>query len=102
MHADDRIITTHPEDFNCTALVNSSKLSLDSLIELAENLPVDQKAKLVQRLIGESPALSVVLGNNQISGQIIVQVNTTDREALGDILEAISTRIRTEKPSDDS
>ena len=83
------------------ALVNSQKPSLDSLMELAEDLPVDQKAKLVQRLMGQSQALSVVLGNNQIGGQIIVQLNTTDREALGNILDAIANRIRTEQSSDD-
>jgi hypothetical protein len=71
--------------------------SLDELIDVAQSLPVDQKAALVQRLLGQNSALSVVFGNNQLSGQIIVQINTTDKAALGDILDAIASRIRTEK-----
>ena len=72
---------------------------LDDLVDLAENLPVDQKAELVQRLLGQQPGLSVVFGNNQLSGSITVQINTTDRESLGDILDAIGDRIRTEADS---
>jgi hypothetical protein len=70
--------------------------SLDELIDVAQSLPVDQKATLVQRLLGQKSAMSVVFGNNQLSGQIIVQINMTDRDALGDILDAIAARIRTE------
>jgi hypothetical protein len=91
-----RAITTHPVNFDCSTLVNS-KPSLESLIELAQNLPIDERAELVQKLLGQNSALSVVFGNNQLSGQIIVQINTTDRESLGDILDAIANRIRAEK-----
>lgn len=70
--------------------------TLDELLKAAQSLPVDQKAALVQRLLGQNSALSVVFGNNQLSGQIIVQINTTDREALSDILDAIADKIRTE------
>ncbi|NJK28780.1 MAG: hypothetical protein HC851_24810 [Acaryochloris sp. RU_4_1] len=89
-------IVAQPEICECATTVND-KASFQNLVDLAENLPIDDKAELVQRLLGQTPGLSVVFGNNQLSGQIIVQINTTDREALGDILDAIATRIRTEK-----
>lgn len=73
-----------------------SKPDLNDLIEQVAKLPVDQRAELAQRLLGEQSGLSVVFGNNQLSGQILVQINTSDRESLGDILDAIANRIRTE------
>lgn len=75
-------------------------LPIEDMIEMAQGLPVDQKAALVQRLLGQQSDLSVVFGNNQPSGQIIVQIDTTDREALSEILDAIVNRIRTEKGQD--
>ena len=73
-----------------------SEPNLENLIDLADQLPVDDKAKLVERLLGQQSGLSVVFGNNQLSGQILVQINTSDRETLGDIVDAIATRIKTE------
>jgi hypothetical protein len=71
--------------------------SIEELLDLADGLPVEQRATLIQKLLGQNPGLSVVFGNNQLSGQIVVQINTADREAIGDVLDAISDRIRTEK-----
>lgn len=80
-------------------VVADKEQKLDGLFTLVDQLPTDQKAELVQRLL-KSSDLNVTFGNNQLSGTIIVQINTMDQTALGDILQAIANRITTEPPSD--
>lgn len=72
---------------------------LDDVFSVVEQLPTDQKAELVKRLL-KSSDLNVTFGNNQLSGTIIVQINTMDQTALADILNAIANRITTEPPAD--
>jgi hypothetical protein len=79
-----------------TVVANNSQ-KVDNLLSVAENLPAEQKAELVQRLL-KSADLNVTFGNNQLSGTIIVQINTMDQAALGDILQAIASRITSEPP----
>jgi hypothetical protein len=82
-----------------TVVANNSQ-KVDDLLSVAENLPTEQKAELVQRLL-KSSDLNVTFGNNQLSGTIIVQINTMDQAALGDILQAIASRIVSEPPVSD-
>lgn len=89
------VFARHNEIDSC-GCKDLDKPDLDDLMGQVADLPVDQRAELVQRLLGEQSGLSVVFGNNQLSGQILVQINTSDRESLGDILDAIANRIRTE------
>lgn len=74
---------------------------LNDVFSVVDQLPTDQKAELVKRLL-KSSDLNVTFGNNQLSGTIIVQINTMDKAALGDILSAIADRIATEPPADGS
>lgn len=71
---------------------NFKETSLSDVLPLIEKLPVEEKAQLVKKLLG-TEGLSVVLGNNQLSGSIIVQINTMGNEDLSDILRAIATKI---------
>ena len=64
---------------------NQKESRIEDILPLAEKLSVEEKAQLVKKLLG-TEGLSVVLGNNQISGSIIVQINTMRNEDLSDIL----------------
>jgi hypothetical protein len=57
-----------------------------------DNFSVEQKTELVQKLL-KSPSMSVVFGNNQLSGEIVVQINTMDNDALARILDVVAARI---------
>lgn len=76
---------------NSTEKLNST---LEALIPLIEKLPLDDRLLLLERLIGKQSGLSVVFGNNQLSGSVIVQINQMSPDQLGDILQAIADRIR--------
>jgi hypothetical protein len=43
---------------------NNIRHNLDEILSIAESLPIEEKAKLVQGLIGKQSGLSVVLDNN--------------------------------------
>lgn len=77
-------------------VVASNGNQLENLLQTVDGLSTEEKATLIKHVLGD-PGLSVVFGNNQLSGSIIVQINTIDRSALGDLLEAIAERVRTEQ-----
>lgn len=79
-------------------VISNNERKIDDLYTVVEQLPADQKAELVKRLL-KSSDLNVTFGNNQLSGTIIVQINSMDQAALGEILQAIATRISTETAS---
>lgn len=65
---------------------------LEALFNSVDSLPVEQKAELVQKLL-KSPSMSVVIGNNQLRGDIVIQINTMDNDALAQILNVVAERI---------
>lgn len=65
---------------------------LEALFNAVDNLSVEQKAELVQKLL-KSPSMSVVIGNNQLRGDIVIQINTMDNDALAQILNVVAERI---------
>lgn len=69
--------------------------SKEEILGLTENLSVEEKAELIEKLLSGS-GLSVVLGNNQMSAQMVVQINMMSKDELGDILRAVATKIATE------
>ncbi|KAM3107279.1 hypothetical protein [Phormidesmis sp. 146-33] len=76
-----------------SASANQTRVNgLESLLEATDQLSVDEKAELVKHLI-KSGNLSVVLGNQHLSAQVVIQINTVDREGLADILQAVADRI---------
>lgn len=76
-------------------VVATNNQQVEDLLSVVEDLPTNQKAELVKRLL-KSADLNVTFGNNQLSGTIIVQINAMDQAALGDILQAIANRISSE------
>ena len=52
------------------------KRTLDEVLPLAESLPLEDKAELVQRLIGEHSGLNVVIDNSIIKVMIATVVFT--------------------------
>lgn len=71
---------------------NQKESRIEDVLPLVEKLPVEEKAQLVKKLLG-TEGLSVVLGNNQLTGSIIVQINTMGKEDLSEILKAIALKI---------
>jgi hypothetical protein len=66
------------------------------LFERIKQLPVDQQIDLVQALL-DAAGLQVVLGgSNKMSGNIIIQVNMSDRQTLAEVLDVMSERLKRE------
>jgi hypothetical protein len=76
---DVEVVSQHPEH-------------LEALFNSVDSLSVEQKAELVQKLL-KSPSMSVVIGNNQLRGDIVIQINTMDNDALAQILNVVAERI---------
>jgi hypothetical protein len=72
------------------------QLTLEELLPLAEQLPIEDKVALLERLIGKQSGLNVVLEHNQLKESIVKQISTMDREQLSDILQVVATRIASE------
>jgi hypothetical protein len=66
--------------------------AVDQILEQAEKLSAGGKGRLINKLLSGS-GLSVVLGNNHLSGSVIVQINMMGKDDLGEILHAIANRI---------
>jgi hypothetical protein len=83
------------ELWSAIVVASNSHHQLDDLFGVVDKLPVEDKVALVKHLLGNS-GLSVVFENNQLSGSLIVQINTMDKAVLGEILQAIAQRITQE------
>jgi len=66
---------------------------------MVEGLSIEEKAELVQRLLGDQSGLSVVLGNAPLHSWVIMQINRMSRNELSDVLKAITDRIASERKS---
>ena len=62
------------------------------LSEQSEELFVEEKGRLINKLLAGS-GLSVVLGNNHQAGAVIDQINMMDKDDLSEILHVIANRI---------
>jgi hypothetical protein len=72
------------------------KPTLDEVLPVVEDLPVEEKAKLIQRLIGKQSGLSVVLGSSHLHDSIIGLISMMSRDELSEILKAVAQRITSE------
>ena len=79
---------------------NQTRRESDQIYEAIQSLPVSEKAELVNRLLGSS-GLSVVLGNNHSSGNLIVQINTMESTQLAELVRAVAGRIEEDKIGDE-
>lgn len=75
---------------------NNLKPTLDKVLPVVEKLPIEEKARLVQRLVGEQSGLNVVFSNRLLLGSVIMLINMMSRDELSKILEAIANRFTVE------
>lgn len=73
--------------------------TLGEILPMVEGLSIEEKAELVQRLLGDQSGLSVVLGNAPLHGWVIMQINRMSRDELSDMLKVIADRIASEGKS---
>lgn len=66
--------------------------AVNHLLEQAEELFIEEKGRLINKLLAGS-GLSVVLGNNHQVGSVIDQINMMDKDDLSEILHAVANRI---------
>jgi hypothetical protein len=67
--------------------------SVDELLSLIDQLSLDDRSLLLNQLLDKQSGSKLVFGNNQLLGFIIVQINTMNKDQLGDLLNAIADRI---------
>lgn len=73
-----------------------SSRSFEQLVEEISSLPPTERAELVSKILGEKPGISVVFGNggNHVSkADLVVQINSADKELVEGITQAIARRI---------
>lgn len=58
-------------------MADVDRVTLEQILEQAEKLSAEDKAKLVNKLLAGS-GLSVVLGNNHLTGSVIVQIKARE------------------------
>lgn len=70
--------------------------SIDAIWQETKNLSIEEKAELVERLLGKESGLMVVSKNSHLADYIIAQMSLLSREGLAYVLRAIEERISTE------
>ena len=70
-------------------------VGLETLYQVIDQLPTAERARLAKHLIGASD-LSVTFGDGSPTDFIVAQIQAMNRDELGDILNAIASRIKTE------
>lgn len=74
--------------------VESGQSRLYEVFQLTEKFSVEDKAKLIELLLGKQAGLKVVL--DERSSHITDQINTMNRNELSEILKAIAERLASE------
>ena len=76
---------------------------VDSLYDAAKELPVEQRAELVRKLLGSPEGTTLSFGNSSVGAETVYQINLTSREEMALVLEAIAGKIRSDSspPSDE-
>ena len=70
-------------------------VKLEDLYQVIDQLPARERARLAKHLIGASD-LSVTFGDRPLTDFIVAQIQMMNRDELGEILNAIASRIKTE------
>ena len=76
---------------------------VDGLYDAAKELPVEQRAELVRKLLGNSEGTTLSFGNSSVGAETVYQINLTSREEMALVIEAIAGKIRSDSspPSDE-
>lgn len=77
---------------NLIDLDNGNK-NVETAWQAAEKLSTDEKAELVEKLLGQESELIIVPSNSNLVDYIIAQLNFLSVEGLTYILKAIASRI---------
>ncbi|MDJ0718191.1 MAG: hypothetical protein QNJ54_28850 [Prochloraceae cyanobacterium] len=78
------------------------KSNIDLVRELMHSLSFEERVQLLQEEL-KSAGLTVILGgNNNTTAEISVQIHTAEALEVDKILEAISSRIKTDSPQNSS
>lgn len=75
--------------------VESGQSRLYEVFQLTEKFSVEDKAKLIELLLGKQAGLKVVLDDNPLT-QVISQIYLMDRNELSELLKAIAKRLASE------
>lgn len=81
-------------NMNGTEIVKSR--TADELIEEIQELPPEEKARLVTKILGERAGVNIIFGNggNHVKkADLVVQINNADKDVLERITQAIARRI---------
>lgn len=77
------------------AIVEIRNPSVDSLLEAVNSLSPEDRRVLILRLLASNDS-PIVIGNqySTIHADLMIQLNSLDKDALGDLTIAIGERIR--------
>jgi predicted membrane-bound spermidine synthase len=75
--------------------------NIDEINTLISQLSSEEKAELMQKLLGRSGLMVVLGGSNVTTSDLVIQIHSTANLDLSDLLRAIATRIVEQKPSKD-
>ena len=73
----------------------------DDIDSLVAKLSAEEKAQLVQKLLGQSGLMVVMGGSNVTTSELVIQIHSTSNLDLSELLRAVATRITTQ-PNDNS
>jgi hypothetical protein len=77
-----------------------SNTKLDALLTETDQLTIEEKSKLVRHLIGSSGLNVTLVGTSQLTGSVVIQINTMDqisfKDGCADIIDAIASRVKAE------
>ncbi|MCA1992931.1 MAG: hypothetical protein LDL41_12980 [Coleofasciculus sp. S288] len=76
--------------------MNCHSSNLEALLQEAQKLSVDEKAELVERLLGKESGLIVVSQSTHLADFIIAQMNLLSNEGLAYVLRAIADELASE------
>lgn len=75
----------------------SAEEKLAFLESAMEHLTIDEKAKLVKKLlpVKDDNSFTITMGNSQVHATTVYQFNLNSKDEIKDIWQAIAERIRT-------
>lgn len=80
------------------SIVQSDRRALDQILQEIQELSVEERTALVQQLLGGTkPGVSITFGNNGsnhiLRADLVVQINSEDKETIKTVAEALARRI---------
>ncbi|HEY9597585.1 MAG TPA: hypothetical protein V6D33_07950 [Cyanophyceae cyanobacterium] len=76
--------------------MNCQFSSIEAIWQETKKLSIEEKAELVEKLLGKESGLMVVSKSSHLADYIIAQMSLLSREGLAYVLRSIEERISTE------